>query len=163
MIFYNKNLQFSDLFNSFIKSLEELIYKSKEGIISKFEDKLTEQNIKIQELQSKIHSQENAFKKLVIISDENEQYSRRSFLRIHSIEFKEGDSGDVMKEIEKCHNVMSIPFNENEIDRVHGIGKPFLNKDQKKKVNNRSIIVKFKSLKARAAFYKARPKNYKIM
>ena len=50
-------------------------------------------------LASKIHSQENAFKKLEIISDDNEQYSRRSCLRIHGIEFKEGDSGDVMEEL----------------------------------------------------------------
>ena len=53
------------------KSLEELISKFKEEIISKFEDKLREQNLKIQELESKIHSQENAFKKLEIISDDN--------------------------------------------------------------------------------------------
>ena len=116
------------------KSLEELLDKFKEGIISKFEDKLREQNLKIQELESKIHSQENAFKKLEIISDDNEQYSRRSCLRIHGIEFKEGDSGDVMEEIEKCYNVMGIPFNENEIDRVHGTGKPFLDKERKKKL-----------------------------
>ena len=95
------------------KSLEELLDKFKEGIISKFEDKLREQNLKIQELESKIHSQENAFKKLERISDDNEQYSRRSCLRIHGIEFKEGDSGDVMEELEKCYNVMGIPFNEN--------------------------------------------------
>ena len=138
------------------KSLEELLYKFKEGIISKFEDKLREQNLKIQELESKIHSQENAFKKLEIISDDNEQYSRRSCLRIHGIEFKEGDSGDVMEELEKCYNVMGIPFNENEIDRAHSIGKPFLDEEQKKKV--RSVMAKFKSWKARAAFYKARPK-----
>ena len=63
-----------------------------------------------------------------------------------------------MEELEKCYNVMGIPFNENEIDRAHYIGKPFLNKKRKKKV--RSIIVTFKSWKARATFYKARPKNY---
>ena len=63
-----------------------------------------------------------------------------------------------MEELEKCYNVMGIPFNENEIDRAHGIGKPFLDKERKEKV--RSIIVKFKSGKARAAFYKTRPKNY---
>ena len=118
---------------------------------------MREQNLKIQELESKIHSQENAFKKLEIISDDNEQYSRRSCFRIHSIEFKKGDSGDVMEEFEKC-NVMGIPFNENETDRAHGIGKPFLHKERKKEVW--SIIVKFKTWKARAAFYKARPKKY---
>ena len=48
------------------KSLEELLYKFKEGIISKSENQLREQNLKIQELQSKIQSQENAFKKLEI-------------------------------------------------------------------------------------------------
>ena len=53
------------------KSLEELVDKFKEEIISKFEDKLKEQNLKIQEIESKIHSQENAFKKLEIISDDN--------------------------------------------------------------------------------------------
>ena len=125
------------------KCLEELLYKCKGRIISKFDDKLREQNLKIQELESKIHSQENAFKKLETISDDNEQYIHRSWLRIHGIEFKEGDSGDVMEELKKCYNVTGIPFNENEIDRAHGIGKPFLDNERKKKV--RSIIVKFKS------------------
>ena len=52
--------------------------------------------------------------------------------------------------VEKCCNVMGIPLDENEIDRVHSIGKPFLDKEWKKKV--RSIIIKFKSWKVRAAF-----------
>ena len=140
------------------QSLEELLCKFKEGNISKFEDKLREQNLKIQNLESTIHSQENAFKKLEIIIDDNEQYSHRSCLRIHGIVFREGDGGEVMEEIAKCYNVMGIPFDENEIDRAYGIGKPSLDKKRKKKV--RSIIVKFKSWKARAAFYKARPKNH---
>ena len=54
-----------------------------------------------------------------------------------------------MEELEKCYNVMGIPLNENEIDRVHGMGKPLLDKERKRKVN---------SWKACAAFYKARPK-----
>ena len=139
------------------QSLEELLCKFKEEIIPKFEDKLREQNLKIQEPESRIHSQENAFKKLEIISDDNEQCSRRSCLRIHGIEFKEGDGGEVMEEIEQCYNVMGIPFDENETDRTYGIGEPFLDKERKKKV--RSIIVKFTFWKARAAFYKARPKK----
>ena len=104
---------------------------------------MREQNLKIQEFESKIHSQENAFKKLETISDDNEQYIHRSWLRFHGIEFKEGDSGDVMEELKKCYNVTGSPFNENDIDRAHGIGKPFLDNERKKKV--RSIIVKFKS------------------
>ena len=52
---------------------------------------------------------------------------------------------------------MSIPFNENEIDRTYGILKPFLDKERKKKV--RSIIVKSKFWKVCAAFFKVRPKT----
>ena len=44
------------------QSLKELLCKFKEVINSKFEDKFREQNLKIQELEPKIHSQENAFK-----------------------------------------------------------------------------------------------------
>ena len=58
----------------------------------------------------KIHSQENAFKKLEITSDDNEQYSRRSCLRIHGTELKGDDGGEVMEEIEKYQNVMGITF-----------------------------------------------------
>ena len=124
------------------------------GIISKFKDKLREQNLKIQKRESKIHG----FKNLKIISDNNEQYSRRWCLHIHGIEFKEADSGDAMEEIEKCYNVMGILFNENKINRAHCIGKPFLDKEPKKKI--RSIINRFTTWKVRAAFYKTRPKKY---
>ena len=67
-------------------------------------------------------------------------------------------SDDVMEEIENCCNVMVIPFNENEIDRAHGIRKPFLYEEGKKKV--RPVIVKYKFWKGCAAFYKARPQSY---
>ena len=79
-------------------------------------------------------------------------------MHIHGIEFKEVDSGDAMEEIEKCYNVMGILFNENEINRAHCIGNPFLDKEPKKKV--RSIINRFTTWKVRAAFYKTRPKKY---
>ena len=88
--------------------MEEIFYKFKEGIISKFEDKLREQNLKIQELESKIHSQENTFKKLETISDDNEQHIHRSWLRFHGIEFKESDSSDVMEELKNV--IMSRVF-----------------------------------------------------
>ena len=79
-------------------------------------------------------------------------------LTLNGIELNlNSNNGDVIEELEKCCNVMGILLNENEIDRAHDIGKPFLDKEQKKKV--RYIIVKFKSWKARAAFFKARPKK----
>ena len=71
----------------------------------------------------------------------------RSCLRTQGIEFKEGDSGDVMEEIEKCYNFMGIPFNENKIDRA-----PFFDNERKKKY--RPILVKFKSWKRVLGFMK---------
>ena len=62
---------------------------------------MREQYLKSQELESEIHSQENAFKRSEIISDS----SRRSCLLIECIEFKEKDGVDVMKEIENCCHV----------------------------------------------------------
>ena len=44
------------------QSLEELLCKFKEGIISNFEDKLREENLKIQESESKIHSEKTHLK-----------------------------------------------------------------------------------------------------
>ena len=40
------------------------------------------------EFESRIHPQENAFKKLEIVSDNNEQYNRHSCLHIQGIEIK---------------------------------------------------------------------------
>ena len=58
-----------EYFENFIKSLVtnqslEELSKFKDGIISIFEDKLREQNLKIQELESQIHSLEHALKKI---------------------------------------------------------------------------------------------------
>ena len=75
----------SEYFENLIKSLvtnqplEELLWKSKDGNISKFE-----QNLKVQELESKNNTQGNGFKNL---SDDNKQCSRHSCLRLHGIEF----------------------------------------------------------------------------
>ena len=89
-----------------IQSSEELLCKFKEGVKSWGQIE-REQNLGIQEPESKIHLQVNAFKKLKIISDDNEQNSRRSCLRIRGIEFEEGDCDVTMKETENCCNVMA--------------------------------------------------------
>ena len=79
-------------------------------------------------------------------------------LTLNGIEWNlNSNNGGIIDQLRKCCNVMGILFNENEIDRAHDIGKRYLDKEQKKKV--RSIRVKFKSWKARAAFFKARPKK----
>ena len=106
-----------------------------------------------------IAMQRKALEKLKIKYDDNEQYSRKSCLRFHGIEFNPNDDSDgVMNKIEKCYGNMGLEFNESKIDRAHYIGKP--NVDKNTKTKYKSIIVKFKSWKLRMAFYKARPKSY---
>ena len=66
-------------------SLEEL----KDEIMKQFDEKISEQNAKIEKLESIITIHENNIDKLLVKCDDNEQYSGRSCLRIHGMEMKE--------------------------------------------------------------------------
>ena len=125
--------------------------------MKKIEDKFKEQNDRIEELESKLAIKQNIIDHLEIKCDDNEQYSRRSCLRIHGLDFSSDEDEGVLKKVEKCYSDMGIEFNQIEIDRAHYIGKPYMDK---KKNKVRSIIVKFRSWKSRTAFYKARPRNH---
>ena len=60
------------------KSLEYLFNKLKDYLFKKFDEKISEQNAKIEKLESIISIQENKIDKLLIKCNDNEQYSRRS-------------------------------------------------------------------------------------
>ena len=109
-------------------------------------------------MESKLAIKQNVIDNLEIKCDDNEQYSRRSCLRVHGLEFNSDNDEGVMKKVEKCCKDMDVEFNENEIDRAHYIGKPYVDKVKNKKV--RSLIIKFKSWRSRSAFYKSRPRNH---
>ena len=124
-------------------SLKEIFDKMKEEVISKFESKISEQNDKIYELESQVAIQEQTINNLLTKFDDNEQYSRRSCLRIHGIESNSNEANeDVIEKIRECYNVLELPFNEEVIDRAHRVGKEYTDKISKKQV--KSIIVKFK-------------------
>ena len=125
-------------------SLKEMFDKMKEEVISKFESKICEQNNKIYELESRVAIQEKIINNLLTKCEDNEQYSRRSCLRIHGIESNSNEKNqDVIEKIRECYNALELPFNEEVIDRAHRVGKEYTDKISKKTV--RSIIVKFKS------------------
>ena len=69
--------------------------------MKRFDEKLDEQNAKITELQSKISIQDNALQRLEIKCDDNEQYSRRSCIRIHSVQYNENDDISVTNRVYK--------------------------------------------------------------
>ena len=139
------------------KKLEQVFKSFQDGLMKKIEDKFKEQNTRIEELESKLAIKQNVIDNLEIKCDDNEQYNRRSCLRVHGLEFNSDNDEGVMKKVEECCKDMDVEFNENEIDRAHYIGKPYVDKVKNKKV--RSLIIKFKSWRSRSAFYKSRPRN----
>ena len=153
-----------DYFENLMKPLvtndksEQLLKSFQDGLMKKIEDKFSEQNTRIEELESKLAIKQNIIDNLEIKCDDNERYSRRSCLRVHGLDFSSDENEGVMKKVEKCCSDVGIEFNQNEIDCVHYIGKPYMDKTKNKKV--RSLIIKFKSWKSRMTFYKSRPRNH---
>ena len=108
-------------------------------------------------MESKLTIKQNITDHLEIKCDDNEQYSQRSCLQIHGLDFCSDEDEGVLKKVEKCYSYMGTQFNQIEIDLAHYIGKPYMD-NKKNKVQ--SIIVKFRSWKSRTAFYKAQPRNH---
>ena len=80
-------------------------------------------------------------------------------MRIHGVEVKENEDEDgIMNVLEDCYSSVNLQFDANDIDHAHRIGLPYTDKNSGKKV--KSIIVKFRSWKARQRFYKGRPRHY---
>ena len=113
----------------------------KEEVISKFESKISEQNDKNYELESRVAIQEKIINNLLTKYDDNEQNSRHGCLRIHGNGNEKNK--DVIEKTSECYNALELPFNEEFIDRAHRVGKEYTDKILKKKV--KSIIVKFRS------------------
>ena len=65
--------------------------------MKKIEDKFNEQNTRTEELESKLAIKQNIIDTLEIKCDDNEKYSRRSCLRVHSLDFSSDDDEGVMK------------------------------------------------------------------
>ena len=152
------------------ESIQTMFSEFKEKVLAK----VTAQAERIDELEPLVSVKDTDMKKLIessnnnekllhrlsIKCDDNEQYSRRSCVRIHGIEFNEGKAKDenVNEIVKRCYETMGMSFNENSIDRAHRIGKPYTDKESGKTI--RSIIVKFKAWADRTSFYKNRPKRF---
>ena len=85
------------------EKLQELFKTFQAEIVKRFEHNLKEQNTKIEELESILVMKKTAKDNLVIKCDDNEQYSRRSYMRIHDLHFKRDEDHNVMEKIGKCY------------------------------------------------------------
>ena len=105
------------------KLLEDLLNIVKDDLSKKFDEKISEQSAKIEKFGSIISIYENTIDQLLVKCNDNEQYSRRSCLRIHGVEVKEKEGkDDVMNTLEQCYSSLDVPFNPNDVDRAHLIG-----------------------------------------
>ena len=73
-------------------------------------------------MESKLAMKQIAIYNLEIQCDDNEQYSRRSCVRIHGLDYNCDEDNNVMEKVERCYRDMGIDFNLNEIDRAHYVG-----------------------------------------
>ena len=139
------------------EALKNMLEKMQKDINDKFESLIKEQNDKINELESSIKVKDVVIPNLVIQCDDNSQYSRRSSLRVHGVPVKDSIDGNenILTTLQECYKSVNATFKSEEIDRAHRIGPVYHDKDGNKV---RSIIVKYKSWKAREEFYLKRPK-----
>ena len=98
---------------------------------------------------------QNKCSDLELSIDNNEQYSRRTCLRITNITCEEKETNEeVLKKVKKIFNEEAeVEIPEENIDRPHRVGP--------KKNKNQAIIVKFSTFRHRTLFYRAR-KTLKI-
>ena len=130
------NITVDDDVNKYFKSLVDPLKKSVDGfevkivdmfktfsadVISKLEKRLdmqeaiiTEQNKKIELLESSLSLRQNTVEKLIeqveLHADNNEQYSRRKCIRINNLEYDENVREDIGEVLKGCYDAMKLPF-----------------------------------------------------
>ena len=90
------------------ETLEQQLKSFQDGLMKRIQGKFKEQNDRIEELESNLAIKQNIIDHLEIKRDDNEQYSRRSCLRIHCLDFSSGEDEGVLKKVEKCYSDMGI-------------------------------------------------------
>ena len=72
--------------------------------------KLKEQNTKTEESESKLVMKQTAIDNLVTKCDDNKQYSQRSCMRTHGLDFN-SNKNDVVEKVARCYREVGIEFN----------------------------------------------------
>ena len=168
-------------FNDINKKYDELKATVINDTIERFKEVLKEEMSKINDkLEGKIHQlcQDKSFlqeqiselKKqnsaIAASCEETEQYSRRLCLRIDGVPSVDKEtSSDVLEKVKEICAESNLEIPDSNLDRAHRIGKSYF--DKIKKVNCKSIIVRFNTFRHRTLLYRAKKdikqkKGYKI-
>ena len=153
----------------YFENLIEPLAKSTEinRLIQRLEDqekKITElykenerKDERILQLESTVALKKHHMDILIEKCDDVEQYTRRHSVRINGIEGGNVKSEDIFEVLDKCYNDSGLPFDRNEINRAHRVGK--VKVDEETNRRTQSIIVQYKSWDARCKLYQNRPKK----
>ena len=144
-----------DDMQNLIVSLEE---KMERLLVEKINEIKKPLEDKIQGLESKLSVYEAHMQDLEVKIDDNEQYSRRSCLRITGIQLPQNEkesSEECTKKVMDVFAELEVDISEDGIDRAHRAGKKTTDDDG---TEGQAMIVKLNSWKDRVAVYRARKK-----
>ena len=136
-----------DKIDSLVKKLEEK------------ENKVVELHGNVRLLSEKVAFNEKRFELFERHLDDNEQYSRRTSLRLNGIPYSGNESSEqsLKKVKDEVFNLgLQNDFVDRDFDRAHRVGYSH-DRDGKLRTD-RQMIVKFTSFWARSKVYRARPK-----
>ena len=78
---------------------------------------------------------------------------------MHCLKYDKNESqNDLVSNISDCFSKIGLPYEEEEIDRVHRIGKLF--KNESSGLTMKPIIIKVKSWRYRQNVYRSRPRRF---
>jgi hypothetical protein len=110
---------------------------------------------KIEILESQVAILQNSVNILITKCDNNEQYSRRSSVRINNIPLpRERETPvDIMNKVKEVITESGVEIPDMYLDRAHRVGKPLVGEDGSRK---QQVIVKFTTWRHRTLFYQGR-------
>ena len=158
-------------FNEINKKYDELKATVSNDTIERFKEVLKEEMSKINDkLEGKIHQlcqdksflqeqiselKKNQNRAIAASCEETEQYSRRLCLRIDEVPSVDKEtSSDVLEKVKEICAESNLEIPDSNLERAHRIGKSYL--DKIKKVNCKSIIVRFNTFRHRSLLYRAK-------
>lgn len=147
------------------EEIEDLVRARVELAIQPLQNELTSVRAELVSVKSELKKLQQTVKQVITKTDDLEQYSRRSCLRIAGIAEEQGE--DVRKIVMDLANRVEADIRPDDIDRAHRVGKPRImgqnggsqgNTNAARVQRGREIIVKFQSHTARLNFLRGRAK-----
>ena len=154
----NNNQELQKIFNLINELKEDLKTKASQEKLEELHRDIREKDRRIEVLESKVAILENGINLLTVRCDYNEQYSRRTSLRINNIPLPDDENEtaeDVMVKVKSLITERGVDIPDTFLDRAHRVGKKITFDDGSVK---HQVIVKFTTWHHRTLFYKNRKK-----